>query len=151
MQTRQCLFGLLNLRSILSSQQHLAAMSANPSFKCERCNKFKLSDEFGTRQRAGSYGQKGDRLKRCLSCTTTDLANRKRKRMEDSIDPPSKRYAPPPAISPKQFVDALGEYATASEIDVSSRVSLTGMTLTDKGIANHIASLAWKATGYRFT
>jgi nitrate/TMAO reductase-like tetraheme cytochrome c subunit len=125
-------------------------MSANPSFKCTQCHKFKLSDEFGTRQIASSHGQKGDRLKTCLSCTTVNSATRKRKRMEDSLNRPSKRCATPPAISPSQFVDALATYATASEIDVSSRVSLDGMTLTDKGIADHIASLAWKATGYRF-
>jgi hypothetical protein len=149
-QTHQCLFGLLNLRSKLSSQRRPATMTTHPSFKCNQCNKFKLSDEFGTCQRAGDHGQKGDRLKRCLSCTAVNLANRKRKCMEDSLDHPSKRYIAPPAISASQFENALGEYATASEIDVSSHVSLAEMTLTDRGIADHIASLAWKATGYRF-
>jgi hypothetical protein len=56
----------------------------------------------------------------------------------------------PPALSPDQFVDVLAEYASAPEIEDSFRVSLAGMTISGKDVANHITSLAWKATGYRF-
>jgi len=52
--------------------------------------------------------------------------------------------------SPSQFTEALAKKASSSSIDEFWRVSLDEVTLTDKGIANHIASLAWKATGYRF-
>jgi hypothetical protein len=49
-----------------------------------------------------------------------------------------------------KFEEALAKHASASKIDSSWRVSLDEVALTDKGIANHIASLAWKATGYRY-
>ena len=47
-------------------------------------------------------------------------------------------------------MEALAEHASASKIDDSWRVSLDEVTLTDKGIVDHLASLAWKAVGYRF-
>ena len=47
-------------------------------------------------------------------------------------------------------MEALAKYVSAAEIDGSWRVSVDDMTLPDKDIANHLASLAWKATGYRF-
>jgi hypothetical protein len=125
-------------------------MSTDPRFKCSQCKKYELSDGFGTRQKESSHGQKGDRLNICPSCTTTNSANRKRKRMESNPDRPVKRFATLPAFTPSQLVDALAEYASASEIDVSLRVSLAGMTLSDKGTADHIASLAWKAIRYKF-
>ena len=70
--------------------------------------------------------------------------------MKDNPDRPSKRVASHPAIEPTQFAEDLSKYASASEIDISSRVSLDGMNIADKAVADHLASLAWKATGYRF-
>ena len=134
------------LQTVLRS----AAMNTNPSIKCIQCCAFKLPDEFGMRKRGSNYGQKGDRLNRCVSCTTRNSAQRKRKRMEDNHGRLPKRFATQPAISPSQFVEDLTKCASADQIDVSLRVSLDEITLTDKDIANHLSSLAWKATGYRF-
>ena len=125
-------------------------MNTEPKFRCPTCEHDKTSNEFGTRQRGGVHGRKGDRLNVCLSCTTIIVANGKRKRLESGPVPPAKRFAVPPAISPRRFVEALAECASAPKIEVSLRVSLDGMTISSKGIADHIASLAWKATGYRF-
>ena len=125
-------------------------MSADLSFECTKCKNIRLLNEFGTRQKDSNLGQKGDRLKKCLSCITTSSSSRKRKRLEANNDHPSKRFATQPAIEPSQFVEDWGNYASASEIDASSRISLDGMDLSDKAIADHLASLAWKATGYRF-
>jgi len=55
-----------------------------------------------------------------------------------------------PPASPNQFVNTLAKHASAAKIDESWCVSFTEVTLTDKAIANQIASLVWKATGYRF-
>jgi hypothetical protein len=93
-------------------------MNTDPSFKCTQCKKFKLSEEFGTRKIKGSCGQKGDRLKKCLSCTTINSSNRKRKHIEDDHDHTPKRFAPQPAIAPSQLVEDLSKYASASEIDI---------------------------------
>jgi hypothetical protein len=119
-------------------------MSTDPKFRCSQCKKYKLPDEYGTRQSGGSHGQKGSRLSVCLSCGAVNSANRKRRRIE------SNRDTTQPLTSPSQFVQALAEHASASKIDSSWHISLDEMTLTDKGIADHIASLAWKAMGYRF-
>jgi len=53
-------------------------------------------------------------------------------------------------MSPSQFMEALAESASTAEINGSWRISVDGMTLPDKGVADHLASLAWEATGYRF-
>jgi hypothetical protein len=112
-----------------------------------------MSTEFGTRQKGSVHGEIGDRLKICLSCTALTVASRKRKRVETYPLPlsPPKLVAISPAISPSQFVDALAEYASAPKIESALCVSLSGMTISGKDAANHIASLVWKATGYRFT
>ena len=47
-------------------------------------------------------------------------------------------------------MDALAKCASTAEINDSWRVSVDEMTQADKDIAKHLASLAWKATGYRF-
>jgi len=47
-------------------------------------------------------------------------------------------------------MEALTEWASAPKIEGSLRVSLAGMTISGKDVADHIASLAWKATSYRF-
>jgi hypothetical protein len=125
-------------------------MSTDPRFKCSTCRKYKPSDEYGTRQLGGSNGRKGDRLTQCLSCSAANAAYRKRKRDETYIDHPVKRLATEALASPSQFIEALGKSASTANIDGSWRVSLDEVTLTDRDIANHIASLAWKATGYRF-
>jgi hypothetical protein len=125
-------------------------MSTDPKFKCSQCKTHKVSNEFGTRQVCGLHAQKGDRLNICLACSTLNLANRKRKRLTSNPEPPVKRCAMPPTLLPNQFVDALAEYASAPEIEDSFHVSLAGMTISGKDVANHITSLAWKATGYRF-
>ena len=65
-------------------------------------------------------------------------------------DHPVKRFAIQPHASPTQFMEALTKYASTAEIVGSWLVSVNEMALTDKGIANHLASLAWEATGYRF-
>jgi len=39
---------------------------------------------------------------------------------------------------------------TTPQIEGSLRVSLAEMTTSGKFVADYIASLAWKATGYRF-
>ena len=53
-------------------------------------------------------------------------------------------------MSPSDFAAALAEYTSAAQIDDYWRVSVDEMTLPDKDVANHLASLAWNATGYRF-
>jgi len=126
-------------------------MDTKPKFRCSTCRSQKPSNQFGTRQRGGVHGQPGGRLNVCLSCTATNFENRKRKRLESNSAPPAKRFAVPPAISPCQFMETLAEYASYPKIEVSLRVSLAGMTLSGKDVADHIASLAWKATGFRFT
>src|SRR5258706_2374750 len=125
-------------------------MSTNPQFKCVQCNKFKPSGEFGTRQSSNSHAKKGDRLSCCLSCSTASAACRKRRRVESNSDRPAKRLATQPHASPSQFMEALAESGSAAEINDSWRGSVDGMTLPDKGVADHLASLAWEATGYRF-
>jgi len=55
----------------------------------------------------------------------------------------------PPTL-PSQFVVALEGFASAPKIEADLHVSLAGMTISGKDVADHIASLAWKATGYRF-
>ena len=62
----------------------------------------------------------------------------------------AKRLATQPLASPSQFMEALAKCAPAAEMDDSWLVSVDEMTLPDKDIANHLASLVWKATGYRF-
>ena len=125
-------------------------MSTNPQFKCVQCRKFKSSGEFGTRQSGNSLAKKGDRLSCCLSCSTTSTASRKQRRVESNSDRPAKRLATQPHASPSQFMEALAESASAAEINGSWCVSVDGMTLPDKGVADHLTSLAWEATGYRF-
>ena len=61
-----------------------------------------------------------------------------------------KRFAMLPAFSPSQFVAALAEYASTPEFKADLRVFWAGMAVSGKDVAGHIASLAWKATGYRF-
>jgi len=56
----------------------------------------------------------------------------------------------PPALLPSEFVEVLAECASALKIEDSLRVSLADLTISGKDIADHLASLAWKATGYRF-
>ena len=53
-------------------------------------------------------------------------------------------------MSSSDFVAALAEHTSAAQIDDYWRVSVDEMTLPDKDVANHLASLAWNATGYRF-
>jgi len=118
--------------------------------KCSRCKKYKLPDEYGTRQRRGIHSQKGDRLSVCLTCSAASSAHQKRKRIESNSEHPAKRFATEPPVLPSQFAEFLAKQASTSIIDNSWRVSLDEITLADKGIADHIASLAWKATGYRF-
>src|SRR5258708_39409148 len=125
-------------------------MSTGPSFKCSQCKKVKLSSEYGTRQRRDQRGEKGDRLSLCLSCNAANSAKRKRKRTESDHGHPAKRLVTQHPVSPSQFVAALATYGSASEINDSWRISVNEMTTTDKDIANHLASLAWEATGYRF-
>jgi len=74
----------------------------------------------------------------------------KRKRLESRPDPPSKRFTMPPALSPSEFVEVLAECASALKIEDSLHVSLADLTISGKDIADHLASLAWKATGYQF-
>ena len=125
-------------------------LRTDPMSKCSQCKKIKPLTEFGTRQIASKHGQKGDRLTLCIACSTTNTAKRKRKRVTSDPDHPAKWFAAQPPASPSQFTEILGKHASASEIDDSWHVSLDGITLKDKGIADHIASLAWKAVGYRF-
>jgi len=77
--------------------QHPAAMSTDFMFKFSQFRSHNVSNEFGTYQRGGIYGQKGDH----------------------------------------------------PQIEGSLRISLAGMTTSGNNLAIHIASLAWKATGYR--
>ena len=102
-------------------------------------------------QRGNKHSQKGDCLSICLSCSTANLANRKRKCVESNSDHAVKQLATQPHMSPSQFMDALAKCASTTEIDDSWHIPVDEMTLTDKGIASHLASLAWEATGYRFT
>jgi hypothetical protein len=126
-------------------------MNTESNFRCSTCKSHKIANEFGTRQRGSVHGQKGARLNVCLACTPSIVANQKRKRVESDSLPPQKRFAIPPAISPSQFVAALAEDASAPKIESTLRVSLAGMTISGRDVADYIASLAWKATGYRFT
>ena len=54
-------------------------------------------------------------------------------------------------MSPSQFMDALAKCASTAEINDSWRISVDEMALTHRDVASHLASLAWEATGYRFT
>ena len=47
-------------------------------------------------------------------------------------------------------MEILTNHPSNSEIDDFWRVSLSGFTLPEKDTADHIASLVWKAIGYRF-
>jgi len=125
-------------------------MSTNPQFKCIQCRKFKSSGEFRTRQSGNSLAKKGDCLSCCLSCSTTSMASRKRRHVESNSDWPAKRLATQPHTSPSQFMEVLAKSASTAEINGSWHVSMDGMTLPDKGVADHLASLVWEATGYRF-
>ena len=127
-------------------------MSTDSSFKCSQCHTFKASGDFGTRPRDDRYGSKGDRLSLCLSCSATNSANRKRKRTENNPGHPAKRVAATqPLLSSSDFAAALAKHASTTKIDDSWRVSVDETTLTGKEIANHLVSLVWKATGYRFS
>ena len=121
-------------------------MSTDPMFKCNRCEQYKLSGQYGTRSRADTFGQKGDCLSTCLSCN----AKRKRKRTNSNPDNPGECPTAQPCVSPNQFMEDLAKYASATKIADSWHVSVDEMALADKEIANHLASLAWKVTGYRF-
>ena len=123
-------------------------MSTETVFKCSQCKKSKPVYDYGTRQKAGKHGQKGDRLTLCLSCSAANT-NRKRKRIDSIPDPPGKRLAPQ-VLPPHQFVEVLAKQTSAFEIDDSWHVALSDTTITDKASADQIASLVWKATGYRF-
>ena len=61
-----------------------------------------------------------------------------------------KRVAAPHPMSSSDFVAALTKHTSAAQIDDYWRVSVDETTLPDKDVANHLASLAWNATGYRF-
>jgi len=126
-------------------------MSTDSTFKCSRCRVYRVSNQFGTHVKGGIQGWKGDRLKVCLTCSTEAMTNKKRKHLESKAYPPMKQITMPPALSPSQFVAALAECASAPKIKSKLHVSLTEMTISGKGAADHIASLAWKVTGYRFT
>ncbi len=102
------------------------------------------------RQSGNSLAKKGDHLSCCLSCSTTSTASRKQRRVESNSNQPAKQLTTQPHVSPSQFMEALAESASTAEINGSWRVSVDGMTLPDKGVADHLASLAWEATGYRF-
>src|SRR5258705_356767 len=84
------------------------------------------------------------------AAASANSAKRKRKRTESDHGHPAKRLVTQHPVSPSQFVAALAAYGSASEINDSWRISVNEMTTTDKDIANHLASLAWEATGYRF-
>ena len=138
------------LRQSVVPLNTVTAMSTEPRFKCGQCKKLKLRNEYGTRQTGNNHDQEGSRFATCLSCSAANSSNRKRKRANCDPGHPAKRLATETPTSPSEFVDALAKHASASEIDDSWRVSLEEMTLTGKDIADHIASLAHKATGYRF-
>lgn len=123
-------------------------MSTETVFKCSQCKKYRPASDYGTRQKGGKHGQKGDRLTLCLSCSTVNT-NRKRKRIDSIPDPPGKRLAPQ-ILPPHQFVEVLAKHDLAFEVNDSWHVALSDSTLTEKASADHIASLVWKATGYRF-
>ena len=125
-------------------------MSTDPKFYCSQCMRYKLSNEYGTRQRTDRYGQKGDRLSLCLACGAKNSANRKRGCIEDSPHHPVKRRTMQHAISSSELANVLAQLAPAAEIDDYWRVSVGGMSLTDREIANNLASTVWKAMGYRF-
>lgn len=59
-------------------------------------------------------------------------------------------FAIQPCTLPTQFMEDLTKYASAAKIVDSWLVSVNKMALTDKEVANQLASLAWKVTGYRF-
>ena len=118
-------------------------------FKCSQCHTYKSSAAYGMQQRSSKHGPKGSRLLICLSCATT-LANRKWKHIENNTGHPEKRVATEHPMLPSDFVAALAKHASTTEINDSWCVSVDDTTLTDKEIANNLASLAWKATGYRF-
>jgi len=92
--------------------QHPAAMSTEPMFKCSQFRSHKVSNQFETRRKDSIHGQKGDRLSLCLSCFTSNSANKRRKRIESKSEYLVKRFAMPPA-SLSQFVAALEGYASA--------------------------------------
>ena len=96
------------------------------------------------------HSQKGDHLSLCLSCSAMNMANYKQKRVNSTSEHPVKRFAAQSATPPIQFVEDLAKLASAPKIDGTWRVSLDEMTLSDKGTADHITSLAWKVLGYRF-
>jgi len=125
------------------------AMSTEPRFKCNQCHNHKLSSQYGTCPRDGQCGKKGDCLLSCLSCSAANSARRKWKHTENNHGHPAKQLATQHPILPSQFVAALATYASTSEINDSWHVSVDEMTQTDKDIAKHLASLVWKATGYR--
>ena len=137
------------LRLSLSSVNDLppSAMSTNISSMCSQCNKYRLPVEYGTHQRGN---RKGDRLSRCLSCSATNTANRKRRCIESNAGHPAMWVAAPHPMSSSDSVAALAKHTSAAQIDDHWCVSVDEMTLPDKDVANHLMSLAWNATGYRF-
>ena len=138
------------VESLLQTVLRPTAMSTSPSIKCTQCHTFKPPEEFGMCQRKSNYGQKGDRLDQCLSCSTINASQWKQKHIEDDHSRPPKRLPTEPAISPSQFVEDLSKYTSTNKINISLCISLDEVTLTDKDITNHFSSLVWKATGYRF-
>ena len=122
-------------------------MSTDARFRCTQCDKYRLPAEYGTHQRGN---RKGDRHSVCLSCNAANAAKRKRRRIEGNAGYPAKRVAAPHPVSSSDFVAALAKLTSAADIDDYWRVSVNETTLTDKEVADHLASLAWKVTGYRF-
>ena len=126
-------------------------MEKPPTFKCTKCWKYKTSNEFGTRHRNDQYGQKGQQLSKCFECVAINATSRKRKHAESDPDTPMEQSTMLLALSVSQLVEELARFASDPVIDANLCVSLQGLPTTGKEIANHIASLAWKATEYRFT
>ncbi len=112
--------------------------------------KYKTSNEFGTCHRNDQYGQKGQQLSKCLECVAINATSCKQKCSESDFDTPMESTMPL-ALSAPQFVEELAGIASAPDIDANLCVSLQGLPITGKDIANYLASLAWKATEYHFT
>src|SRR5258706_14019240 len=96
-------------------------MSTDPGFKCVQCGKYKLSGEYGTRQRGDSHTQKGARLASCLYCSTAAKASQRRRIVKSNSDCPAMRLEIQ-LNTASQFIYGLPKCASANEIHDSMRV-----------------------------
>ena len=143
-----CLFGQLKLHSakLLSHPTNLLSWALTPCVRALHARSSSHQMTMGC-ARGGYSQQEGD-----PPCQLPVMLGSQPKAEACSKQcwPASKAVCNTNPCLAQAICGHLAKHTSASEINEHWHVSLNGIALTDKSCADHIASLAWRATGYRF-